>query len=365
MATGTTPSAGQFSLDGARHVVLGSSPVGHAVEVTVRNSWIQIRASDVTVSGFRMKQAATDAQGGALLVSGNVNRATISNNSLSDVHGSPLYVYGGVGHRVLNNDIFRGGQEGLHTSGTTDMLIQGNAIHDNNTEAFEPGWEAGAFKAGQAVRLTMDNNTVYNNKGPGLWLDILCTDAVFSNNRIHDNAQAGIFFEVSFGAQIYGNKIWNNGWSSTAWGWGAGILSSSSGGVDIHNNVVAWNGDGISVISQNRPDEPTTNIYVHDNDIFAAPRSTDTSDAVMLGWLQDWGGTLYNAGSNNRGSSNRYWSTAAEPSPGSGYPCRFTWAGCYGTITGFNPTPGEEGGRYLTTAEKDSALSAAGIPLAP
>jgi len=62
---------------------------------------------------------------------------------------------------------------------------------------------------------------------------------------------------------------------------------------------------------------------------------------------------LFAPASNNRGANNAYWGTAP-----------FAWNGNL-NLAGYNATPGEENGRYLTDAEKVAALTAAGIPLQP
>jgi parallel beta-helix repeat protein len=359
LASGSQPGAGQFSLDSGRHVLLGSDPTGHVAEVTVRDHWVRVNASDVTITGFRMRHSANDAQDGGILVGGYGqparDRATIRNNVLSNAHGAVVMFYGGSGHAILGNDLFAGGQEGLAFGGPggSGSLVQGNRIHDNNTEAFESGWEAGGMKAALQSGLTLDANEVWGNAGPGLWLDVQCTNAVFSNNRVHHNATAGLFFEVSYGAKIFGNKVWENGWGWPNWGWGAGILVSSSGGAEIYGNTVAWNADGISVISQQRSDaNPVTNNYVHDNTIMA------TRGSDLLFWAQDWSGSLFNSASANHGATNAYWMDVSENGE-----ARYSWSTAIGYLGTFNPTPGEENGRYLTSTEKDQLLSSAGMPL--
>ncbi len=160
-------------------------------------------------------------------------------------------------------------------------------------------------------------------------------------------------------ALITNNVVWNNGWGFTSWGWGGGIVVSSSSGAEIADNVVAWNADGIDVISQDRGDpgwNSVTDVYVHDNTIVLAPGAGDTSDQIALGWLQDWAGVMFNANSDNRGASNAYWIGSPEPETG-----RFGWNGPIDTLAAFNATPGEEGGHYLTVAERDQVLGAAGI----
>jgi hypothetical protein len=74
----------------------------------------------------------------------------------------------------------------------------------------------------------------------------------------------------------------------------------------------------------------------------------------------DWAGILFNPASNNRGSNNRYWYPTVENSQ-----LRYGWNGAKTRLADFEATPAEAGGTYLTTSQKDAALSAAGIPTAP
>ena len=179
----------------------------------------------------------------------------------------------------------------------------------------------------------------------------------FRSNRVHHNDGEGIFFEISDGVLVEGNVVWENGWKNPRWGYGAGILISSSRNAMVRDNVVVNNGRSISVISQNRSGYPKTasgdssNQRVEDNVVVSR------NGVGLSGFYQDWAGTMYTA-PNVGGSGNRYWSSVNEPTDG-----RFEWQGGWRrTLAEYNATPGEEGGRYLTTAEKDAILAAAGVP---
>ena len=320
---------------------------------------IVVGANDVTIDGLTVIDTKNAAQDGGVRVR-NSSRFTFENGHVLRAAGACISIAGGSGHKVLDSEFAYCGQEGFHATGLTDSLYQGNHIHHNNpNHAYDPGWEAGAGKLTNSARVTFDGNEVDHNGGPGLWCDIDCSNITYTNNRVHHNDEAGIFFEISTGATITGNSVWENGWKKMSWGWGAGILVSSSGGANVYGNTVAWNADGISVISQGRSDrDPTTNISVHDNSIATRSQASDSSDKYGLAWLQDWGGALYGSSSNNSGSSNAYWNGQAEPST------RFNWNGGINNLSSFNGTPGEENGRYLSTTERDAALNGAGIPLA-
>ena len=115
--------------------------------------------------------------------------------------------------------------------------------------------------------------------------------------------------------------------------------------------------DGITVISQSRTDDaPHVAINVHDNTIAMNPRSGDSA-AYATGWVMDWSGVLFAASSNNRGSNNHYWYPAAENGQD-----RFGWDGTDTRLADYASTPAETSTSYLTTTQKDNALSALGIP---
>ena len=78
-----------------------------------------------------------------------------------------------------------------------------------------------------------------------------------------------------------------------------------------------------------------------------------------MAYGQSYDSNLYSA--NNRGNSNRYYFPTAE-----GTIARYYWRGIgYTRLSNFNGTPGEEGGSYMSTTEKNSALSPLGVPTSP
>jgi nitrous oxidase accessory protein NosD len=346
-----SPRPGQFAVDEARLVVLADDPTGRTVEVTVRTNWVRVRADDVTIRGFTMRHAGNPAQSGAI---GNEGRSnfTLDGNRLSDAHGAVVSIGGGSGNSVVGNEISRGGQEGLQGWRSQDTLIQDNEIFQNNTERFSPDWEAGGIKLAEYRHVVLENNRVHHNNGPGIWCDGGCTQVTYANNRVYQNGGAGLFFEISNGAHILRNAVYDNE--------GAGIYISSSANAEVYENTLAWNGEGIFVHSQMRPDRFMNEVgvrdnYVHDN-VIVAP----TAKTRALRWATEFRDSLFDQASNNRGRRNQYW----YPTPESITP-RFGWDGDFRSLARFNGTPGEEGGRYLGDVEKDVLLTRAGIPLQP
>jgi Right handed beta helix region len=353
LSSGGRPSGGQFALDSNRHVLLADDPRHDTVEVTTRTAWIIAQADAVTVKNFTMRHAANTAQAGAVWT-GNRSNWTIVHNVLTDAHGTVVSLGSGNNIRLIDNDIARGGQLGVGAGNGAGNLIQGNRIHHNNIDGFDPQWEAGGLKAALTVDSIWEGNDVYANNGPGLWCDINCRGLTVSRNRVHDNVLApGILFEVSDAARIFDNTVWSNG-LGLGWGWGGGIVLSTSANVEVYDNVVAWNQSGISVIRQRRADQPSSgavNNYVHHNTIIM----DEAPESLSLAWLDDSGGALFDPASNNRGASNAYW----YPGPENGF-TRFGWHGPLGQLSQLVATPSGSG-TYLSDTQQQQVLSANGI----
>jgi parallel beta-helix repeat protein len=357
-----TPGPDTFGLDAGRHVLLGVDPHRHLIEVTTRTTWVLIDAPDVTVEGFDMRHAANAPQTGAILNVSGAGQDTISGNTVAYAHGAGIALDHGSGNAILNNDVGFSGQLGIHLGGGgsaengRNNVVRGNVVHHNNQALFDPEWEAGGLKATVQTHLVVEDNQFESNAGPGIWCDIYCSDVTIARNRVHDNTHAGIMYEVSSDASIVSNVVWNNGSGKPQWGWGAGILISSSGSVDISDNTSAWNQQAaISIISQHRTDWPgvdTTDIRVHGNTM--AQRA-----GWLAFWAQDWDGKLFDGASANEGFHNSYW-----PDDGS-RPAQFHWGRDIDNLPEFEATPGEEDATLLDKADLMARLRAVDVPAPP
>jgi hypothetical protein len=331
-----------------------------------------LTANDVTVAGFAMQYASNGLQSGAFRFAPGTTGGVLRDCDLSGSTGGAAAAIGSASYSTIDScAIHDNFEEGIHAgrdegTGLTSSHGVGNVlsrlhVYNNNPTGTAPGWECGGMKATLQQGLQILDSEFDHNIGPGIWLDIYNQDTLVSGNRLHDNSRNGLHDEVSFRTRATGNAVWANGFAKSSWGWGAGILSSSSTGGEYWGNTLAWNADGIAVISADRQDwplvKPYVNVSVHDNVVAMNPQTTDTSDKFGLGWLQDWAGPLFDPASNNHGAANAYWWPTAENGS-----ARFGWNGNIGSLTSFNATPGEEGGRYLSDAEKDAVLAAAGIP---
>ena len=346
------PGDGAFALDAGRHVLLGDDPAGHLIEVGIRPRWIAVGASGVVIERLVMRHATNDAQSGALSDDGH--SIVVRDSVLRDAHGANVWLTGRS--ELLDSEVAGAGQLGIGVGGAR---VAGNHVHDNGTEGFDPGWEAGGFKAVNDG-VIVEGNEFDHNAGSGIWFDIGSSDVIVRDNRVHDNQRVGIFIEISSDVRVTGNTVWGNGGEEDGWLNGAGILVHTSTGVEVDHNLVAWNGDGIGVESQDRPDSPTgapADINVHDNVIVMAD---GPNTKLALGWVEDWAGPLFDPASGNSGEANRFW--YPEPEGGSD---RFAWKRPISRLADFSDTPGGRDSSYLSDDAAHALLASRGVPTGP
>ena len=181
---------------------------------------------------------------------------------------------------------------------------------------------------------------------------------VFTGNRMHGNGYQGAMFESSHGLRIEGNVAWGNGFLGAPWAWGGGIVLSSSDHAVVRGNLLAWNADGITVISQARGDDRDhEGIAIEDNTVLSADRPGDP-DAFTIAWVQDWAGRLCDPSSGNTASANRVWS----PRPDA---LAYAWCGRSLDLGTFATVPGGSGTAAITTQEAMALAAAAGLAWTP
>lgn len=241
------------------------------------------RARNVTVKGLVVEKYATPAQHGAIY-GGEHERASgwlIEANEVRLNSGAGVAV--GSGGVVRGNRIYLNGQLGVSPNGSV-VLVENNEIFENNTHGFDAGWEGGGLKGGRVEHLMLRHNHVRDNYGSGLWCDVECRHMLVEQNLVERNADAGIFYEISYDAVIRNNIVRFNGTGAggqqgSIWFWGAGIQIAGSERVQVYGNTVdvANGGSGIILIDQGRsPVAPGAGLYrtagnaVHGNRILYA-----------------------------------------------------------------------------------------------
>lgn len=339
---------------------------GAVIDGGSRAFWIVAVSDDVTIDGFEMRGGENWQYWGGITNSHNdrhYDRLTVRNSTLHTASYAAIATKLGTGHQIRNNTIHSNGALGIRIDSGSGHLISGNVLRNNNPDhAYDSGWEAGGIKLsgnyGGVHDTVVERNTVYGNTGPGIWVDVNGRDVTIRHNTIHNNSRSGITYELSTGGHIHDNRVWENGFGYHEWGWGAGILVQNSSDTRVTGNTVAWNADGISVISQDRGHEPwnrVTDNHVYENVI--ALVHDGSWNTYALAWLQDWDGGLTRPESGNRGWGNTYWLPSAD-----GADPRFRWGDeFFHTLGDFQRTQGESNARYLGGSELHDVLSEASI----
>jgi len=202
----------------------------------IRDRWMWIGTSNVTIRGFKMFNANTANQEGAIGTQSGSSNIVIDGNDLGATRGGEQIGIGETSNsKVINNQIHGGGQMGIGTYLNTGLLIQGNHIYGNNTAGVDPFWAAGGIKAVAETNSKIMSNEVDHNVGPGIWCDISCDGVTIANNSVHDtNGWNPIFYEISSNGDIYGNTIVNGTPGNGDWGC---ITLATSASTRVHDNT--------------------------------------------------------------------------------------------------------------------------------
>ena len=229
--------------------------------------------SDVTVRGFVIRDFNTPLQAGAIQ-DYNGSGWVIQNNHITD--NAAAGVATGDDVRVLGNLIDHNGQEGFSAHGNGGLYQDNNIAYNNFNLRVDPSWEAGGGKAYNTRNLTFASNYVYDNGGPGLWVDTNNINTTFDGNTVSNNWGPGIYEELSINAIIINNTVTDNGMPSSpgggnrqGWAWDAGIQLRRSGALSasapliISGNRVANNYNAISLIESPRSDCPEQSMAWH------------------------------------------------------------------------------------------------------
>jgi hypothetical protein len=137
---------------------------------------------------------------------------------------SGISIPGGNHIRLLNNEIEHSKAQGIYVyvSGndgpTSDILIDGNRVHDNSlkkalplpaAEQNLPGsqWDSGIGIQHLATNVTVSNNEVYHNHGEGIGISSQ-VGMVVRGNILHDNFSANLYINGARDATVEGNFIY-------------------------------------------------------------------------------------------------------------------------------------------------------------
>jgi len=256
----------------ARKVYLPADPTGHIVEIGAESYAFYGAATGVQISNLTVEKYATHAQQGAI---GNIKENsgwTVDSVEVRWNHGAGVEL--GDSGTLSHSFIHHNGQLGIALSGVNCQAID-NEDSWNNYAGFVASWEAGGSKFYATTNLLVQGNYVHDNNGPGLWTDYENVGTVYTGNTVINNLNEGIKHEVSYGSTISNNTVMGNGNTNTVWLWYAQIELQNSSDGEIYGNTVevpSGGGNGIALINQNRGSGNlgtfvAANDHVHDNTV--------------------------------------------------------------------------------------------------
>ena len=260
VATRDKVAPGTFYADYAANAVyLGSDPAGHSIEMSKTQTAIESGATGVTVRGLTIEHFATPPQGGAVVLGLGWR---VYANDIRWNHGVGAMLVNADGAVLEKNHIHSNGQLGIGQYSTLKATIAANEVSYNNTDGFWiADWESGGIKTTWSSGGSVSGNLIRYNRGVGLWSDAYDDSRTFSNNQILGNAADGIRYEIGRNGVIADNVISGNGFgtgrgSGTSLWDGGGINVNTSSNVQVRDNVVADNVNGISIQSRTRGSGP-------------------------------------------------------------------------------------------------------------
>jgi parallel beta-helix repeat protein len=266
-----------------------ASPNARLVEASVRPLCFGLRWGDqpvhhIRVRGLTVRHAANKAQYGALYAKGN---------SWLIEHCTAEWT-NGTGVSFRGNDItlrhvrsHHNGQQGAGGS-ARGFLLEDVLLHHNNLKGFDKGWEAGGIKIAHARDGVVRRCRAEANDGNGLWFDIDVRDVLVEHCTVTDNAQSGIFVEISGGFQIRNNLCVRNGLDGN-WGRG-GIAIAESDHCTIEHNTCARNTTGIAIREQGPrtfPDIDGEEVAYHVHDLVIRNNICALNSQYQIGYWYD------------------------------------------------------------------------------
>jgi Right handed beta helix region len=247
-------------------VYLADDPRGHVLELAAVPLAIKGNGqSRVTLRHFVVEKFASPAQRGAVWGDG-VSGWVIDDLTVRFNHGLGVNFTSSRDVTISNSRLTNNGQLGLGVYDSEHFVLEGTELAYNNYAGYDSNWEAGGAKFSWSRNLTVRHNSVHHNHGAGLWTDTDNLGVLYEGNTASDNADNGIFHEISYDAVIRYNVTERNGKH--------GILVDASSNVELYANTVRNNARLQQIMA--RQAVPVTkrgrygalvlqNFYAHDN----------------------------------------------------------------------------------------------------
>ncbi|MBO3100533.1 right-handed parallel beta-helix repeat-containing protein [Cellulomonas fengjieae] len=224
---------GTFFVDrGAKRLVIGSDPNGHAVDASTLVKGVQIQGEGTTVRGLGIRRYANHLSAfGA--ISAEMPNITLENLVVEDNATIGVFAWAD-GHTFRNITAVDNGLLGLGANTSDGSTITASVFSRNNTERFNREPSSGGIKISESDDFSVTDSLFDSNTTNGLWFDVYNLRTTIARNTFSNNGSDGLMYEISEGALIAGNHFVNNG--------RAGIDIIDSGSVSVWNNTLVGNG---------------------------------------------------------------------------------------------------------------------------
>lgn len=311
----------------ANRIYVGDNPYGKLVETSV-TPYVLTGVNGVSRVLFRdliIEKYATPTATGALALGDSGHGGfewEMARCEMRQCHGGAVW----NDTQSITRDCYIHHIGGMALMGAgAGILIEGNEIAYNNTCGYDQFWGAGGSKWVWTTDLTVRGNFAHHNKGPALWTDINNLRTIYEDNRCEDNDRAGIFHEISYDATVRRNTCKRNGLGRDYpwWTTGAGIEIVGSRNVEVTENHVEDNWQGITGLMDHRQDPNAphgpwelVNLHVHDNRVILG---NPPAGGGQVGIVDMQGTGAFQPAARNRFERNQYVGEAATR--------RFLWNG--------------------------------------
>lgn len=233
VATGVTPTTGQFMVDyAADTITIGTNPTGKEIRVSNLSRAFILNGANSKLRGIGVRRYATPLPSIGTIYGGSAGQ----NLEIENVH---VYQNATQGISISgNNSIIRNvsstynGMTGAHNNGGTGVKFLSCDFSFNNQQRFNAQPSSGGLKATNNRGIVIDGCNATDNIGTmGLWLDVTCIGFTITNNVVlNHNSQYGIQVELCDTGIVAGNRVDGAKY---------GITCFDSGNVKVFNNWVA------------------------------------------------------------------------------------------------------------------------------
>ena len=235
---------------------IGSDPSGRRVEASHLSYGIYFNQADgSSLTGVTVRRYATEARDMAAV------RAYSNDLVFRDV---TVRANARIGFSAIGSDIYvtdsqftNNGFIGVHGDRLDGFVLEKSAVQFNNREGFDDFHSAAGVKLTNSTGVTIRDNDVSRNDGPGVWTDLDTSQVTIARNLLEDNARAGVEVELSDRVNVLSNVALGNG--------EAGIWVLESTNVQVLHNASFDNVNGIEV--EEGPRREVANVRVENNTI--------------------------------------------------------------------------------------------------